>query len=459
MEAWWTDELARRGCVRSPAIALVELVAALLRIAIADAHATSVDAIECAPALAALTAEVADALADVARAEVIGEATWTRLIAILARRAATPRPARGALALALAHALDALFGSVFVDSFATARALAPGDAYPVLAFPAETLADDARARTLAELGARTGNPALRTPNDDRTRHLRIATDAFARYAVALVPLDPWLPPITEATRFAAAIPNQRVDEFCWRELAVDGRDVFYDVRPRDPDAQRRRLEAALAAARAADATLLVLPELAFTEAELDRLIAAGAFAAFPCAIAGSYHARTEGDAAGANVARVLAHGRELHRHHKFSDFHVHDRHEHLDRARHPPAITLLFGRHASLVVLICKDAMSTHVHDVVLALAPTVLAIPAMEPDCGDFERLAQRLAHEVQGFTVVASATARRGAIVGRPARLATVVAPDLPGPAVVVTTLDGAVQVIEITTRVAANATREDA
>ena len=56
-------------------------------------------------------------------------------------------------------------------------------------------------------------------------------------------------------------------------------------------------------------------------------------------------------------------------------------------------------------------------------LAPTLLLIPAMSEETADFELLAKRLAHDPQGFTLVACAGSKANAIFGRPSLKSSVI------------------------------------
>lgn len=103
-------------------------------------------------------------------------------------------------------------------------------------------------------------------------------------------------------------------------------------------------------------------------------------------------------------------------HRKFSDFYLGTCHEHLAREDGDAGFDLLISPRGTVVVLICKDAFG-EVGDLVQALAPTLLLIPAMSEETVDFEVLARRLAHDPQGFTLVACAGPKVNAIFGRPA------------------------------------------
>jgi hypothetical protein len=97
-------------------------------------------------------------------------------------------------------------------------------------------------------------------------------------------------------------------------------------------------------------------------------------------------------------------------------------HEHLGREDGEAGFDLLISPTCTVVVLICKDAFG-EAGDLVQALAPTLLLIPAMSEETVDFELLARRLAHDPQGFTLVACAGPKVNAIFGRPSLISTVI------------------------------------
>jgi hypothetical protein len=327
----------------------------------------------------------------------------------------------GIVAFETARCLDARFGRTFVDAFRArdGARLRAGDPVPIVAFPAERLTDADRAALLASLHPRTGDPRKRADAIDRTDHLRLAPPSVDVYRVRSTWVDPWLDAVGPATRFGALVTNHAPlhDDFTWAQYSAGSRAVFYDVAPRDLDEQRRRVEVALAEARARKVTIAVLPELCLTRRLFDQVAASGAFAGMPLVVAGSFHEPTIDNAPGENIAAVFAHGQEVFRHRKFSDFYMGDRHEHLDRADGVAGFDLLVGAKCTAVVLICKDAFG-EVGDLVQALAPTLLLVPAMSEDTSDFELLATRLAHDPQGFTLVACAGPKVNAVFGRPSR-----------------------------------------
>jgi len=331
----------------------------------------------------------------------------------------TPPLRPGAIAFVTARCLDARLGRTFVDAFRvrSGSRIRGGAPIPVVAFPAEHLNQHERDAVLAALGARTGDPRKRADAVDRTDHLRLAPAALDHLRVRSIWADPWLDAVDAETRFAAGVTNPAplTTEFRWQTYVVGSRSVFYGVEPRDIDAQRTRLEAVLAEARQEQATILVLPELCLTRGLFDELVQRGAFEGFSLVVAGSFHEPVASNAPGANVSVVFANGMQVFTHRKFSDFYLGACHEHLVRADGDAGFDLLVSPRGTVVVLVCKDAFG-EVGDLVQALAPTLLLIPAMSEETVDFEVLARRLAHDPQGFTLVACAGPKVSAIFGRP-------------------------------------------
>ena len=332
----------------------------------------------------------------------------------------------GVVAFATARCLDARLGRTFIDAFrirsgSTVRGGAP---IPVVAFPAEHLDKHERDAVLAALGPRTGDPRKRADAVDRTDHLRLAPAAFDQFRVRSIWADPWLDAVDLATRFGAGVTNHAAlaTDFRWDEYVVGTRSVFYGVAPRDVDAQRSRIEAALADARNRKATIVVLPELCLTQDLFDEFVQRGVFDDFSLVVAGSYHEIVAANMPGANVCAVFANGAHVFSHRKFSDFYMGARHEHLVREDGEAGFDLLLSPKCSVVVLICKDAFG-ETGDLVQNLAPTLLLIPAMSNETADFELLARRLAHDPQGFTLVACAGPKMNAIFGRPSLISPVI------------------------------------
>jgi predicted amidohydrolase len=456
----WRRLFKDNGCnPEADAVSTMQLTAACLRIARTQKDETRVDWRDAgkSAALSELTKAVIDVLkpaVDNIPAEQIRGEVACRLCDVLEAQTAGVL-GNGTLALVTAQCLDARHGAAFIDAFrppddqpGPSAPIRPGDPIPVLGVAAMgrtpargaqgTQPDeaaqpalDAHKALLAALAPRTGDPHKRADPVDRTRWLRLAPTELEQLQIRLVWADPWLEPITASTRFGAAVTNAGSPgtELTWRPLQIGTRMLFYDVTPRDLARQRQRLATVLADARDRNVSVLVFPELCVT-ADLHReLFTEPALAELPLVVAGSYHVQVEGDTPGANVSDVFAYGYRLHTHRKFADFYYDDpprsgnmRHEHLEPRVGSAGFDLLLGRDCSIVVLICKDVMGD-AGDVVRELAPTIVLIPAMSDEIADFERFADNLAADPQGFTLVACIGTGAHAIFGRPSKENTVV------------------------------------
>lgn len=412
-------------CVLDELAHVVDVTAALLRVANATPAATSADFRDAA--LAPESDRVRAALLD--RLPTPAEFVDAEALSGLAAALAISRLRPGLTALIGAHVLDAWAGHRFIDFFRDGRPrVQVGDPLPVIAFPSATLPPPAQKAVLRALGQPTSRPGNLTPLDDRTPRLRLAPPEVARFRIGLRWAEPHLDPVAPAWRFAAAVTNRVVeDEFCWQRYHHGGRPLFYEVAPRDVAAQRARLHDAIDEAVRRQATVLVLPELCATQALADELTTSGRLAPLPLVALGSFHEATAPATPGRNRCRVLARGVELITHDKFSDFHLEDagdapgdpavrRHEHLIADDATAGFDLLISAANAVVVLICKDALDARVAALVQELAPTVVLVPAMSPKTRPFETLAERLADVPQAFTLVAAVTDEHAAIFGRP-------------------------------------------
>ena len=357
----------------------------------------------------------------------------------------TDQVRHGVVAFVTARCLDARLGRTYVDAFRVRSGIRlwAGAPVPVVSFPSEYLIKEKRDAVLAALGPRTGDPRKRADAVDRTDHLRLAPGSLDQLRVRTIWADPWLDAVDGATRFCAAVTNHAPlpDDFRWMTYLIGSRHVFYGVEPKDAHIQRGRIEAALDHARRERATIVVLPELCLTHALFTELVQRGVFDDFPLVVAGSYHEPVAPNAPGANVCHVFANGVRVFSHHKFSDFYMGECHEHLARQDGEAGFDLLVSPRCTAVVLICKDAFGD-IGDVVQNLAPTVLLVPAMSDETVDFELLATRLAHDPQGFTLVACAGSNANSIFGRPSRKDTVITGRVAAPGCEVYTPGGRVK-----------------
>lgn len=427
----WGDRLRASGVPAVPLVHVVDLVTALLRIANATPAATKAD-----HRRAELHGEIGlleDAIVDALRAhdsEYVDDAIVEAVASALDARALAP----GIAALTAAHVIDARLGARFIDYFRPTsdgsrdRHLRAGDPIPVVPFPAETVSPSQRDDVLRVMGRRSGNPDFRTTPDDRVAHLRLAPAGIEEWHVLLRWADPHVEPIGADCRFAAGITNGDFQgDFQWERYEVQGRPMFYAVTPRRPDDQLGRLRGVLAEALDREAKVLVLPELCATGEMIASLRRSPELARIPLAALGSYHDEVEPGAPGRNRCHVIAHGREIAVHEKFTDFHYDDggtrRHEHLV-ADETSGFSLLVSPQCTVVPLICKDALDVRVQELVRTLAPTLVLIPAMSEDVEGFLALARMLRDDPQSFTIVSCITPGAAGVIGRPTRKRYVIA-----------------------------------
>ncbi len=285
------------------------------------------------------------------------------------------------------------------------RSVAPGDAWPITESPAKCYQ------------VPTGNPASRGRSADRGEWLTLVPEHLAGVDVQLRWCGPWLPPLRRGLRIAVAVLAGSTDDFDFERLAPDDAPRFYNVRPRSPT-YWERIDRALAHAVRERAEILILPELSLTEELHARFVADPRVASIPLVVAGSRHLDVDGGAPGRNLTSVLSSGRLIAEHAKMSDFYFRDgdvdRYEHV---RPGTSMQVLLSEQASLLVLICKDALREDWQALVQKLAPRLLMIPAMTREVSDFTSFAERLARNPQAVTVVAN-IGERPAIVGRPSR-----------------------------------------
>lgn len=293
------------------------------------------------------------------------------------------------------------------------RRINPGEPWPIIESPARCY------------DAPTGNPASRGRAADRGEWMTLVPAHTAGVDVHLRWCGPWLPPLRRGARLAVAVLARSTADFDYDRVAPAAAPRFYNVRPRVAD-YWARVDSVLDHATRARADVLVLPELSLTEELHARFVADPRVAALPLVVAGSRHTAIAGDEPGRNLTTVLARGRVLAEHAKMSDFFFRDGevavYEHV---RPGTSMQVLLGEQASLLVLICKDALRDDWQALVQQLAPRLLLIPAMSRESADFTAFAERLARSPQAITVVAN-IGSSCAIVGRPCRQDPVIVGD---------------------------------
>lgn len=395
---------------------VTEVIAALLAVCRAEEAFISRE-----KALAAHFYPAADLDARLYR--LLGERTRERwpaavLGALAAELAASAPPLPGALvAFFAARWLERQFRALIIPYFrGVDREVAPGEPWPIVDSPA------------AHYPRPTGNPASRGRAADRGEWLTLAPASTAGLRLRLRWLGPHLPVVRAGTRIAiASLSRDPLADFTFDRLAPDGAPRFYGVRPVADDFGAR-VQAALAHARAARATITILPELALTDAEHAALLADPAIAELPLVVLGSRHVARplDSDAPGRNLATLVAHGRVVAEHAKMSDYFLRDggvhRYEHITPG---DTVEVLLSERLSLAMVVCKDLLRADWQNLIAQLAPRLLLVPAMSVEYADFLSFAERLARDPQAHTVVANAGPVQ-AIVGRPTREDPVIVAD---------------------------------
>lgn len=451
----WRERLRENGCNDGKHISVVEITAALLRIASNNLAQTKVDSAE--PDLSTEQDKLEKNINKILTAFfgrtpglLIGNTT---LNAICETLDASPLR-EGFAAFTVARMIDRHAGHLFIDAFRSAKGtrLKPGDPFPVVPFPCGRLPEAERKALLAKLRKRTGNPHTRRDSVDLTNHLRLAPTEQRGLCLRLDWADESLPSVCSETLFAFGITNTGPigDEYEWQQYSVGTRPCFYGVVPKQPREQEQRITEILHEAAYQKVTLTVLPELCLTPEILRSLNDKKLMSPLPLVIAGSYHQHAS-QGPGLNICDVYAFGELIHSHRKFSDFHFAEpgeanrRHEHLQREEETSGFTLLLGSRSTAVVLICKDAIGD-AGELVQKLAPTMVLVPAMSQETSDFERLARDLAHDPQAFTLVACAGPKTHVIYGRPVEHNQVISESLPAEGLVIADLSGEMRPLTI-------------
>lgn len=408
-EAWATRQTALAPLVEDlrgrPVKHVTEIAAALLRIC--RAHAAFIDLNKTEPAfhrpLLALEARLRLRFAQWVRPR--WPAFELGALAEELEHAATVVPAP-LVAWQAARWLERRWARHLVGYFIDHdRSVLPGDPWPITESPARCYA------------LPTGNPANRGRAADRGEWLTLVPEQLAGVDVRLRWCGPWLPPLRRGLRIAVAVLSRTTDDFDIDRLDPADAPRFYRVRPRSPT-YWERIDRALAHAIEARAEILILPELSLTEELHARFVADPRVASIPLVVAGSRHTAVDADEPGRNVTSVLSSGRLIAEHAKMSDFFFRDGEvERFEHVRPGTSIQILLSEQASLLVLICKDALRDDWQHLVQKLAPRLVMIPAMSRESADFAAFAERLARNPQTITVVANIGAKR-VIVGRPCR-----------------------------------------
>jgi len=306
----------------------------------------------------------------------------------------------------LAEALDAVLGPRFLPMYlGRSTRLRPDDPLP-------TPHPDWRRLTPSP----SSDPWALDGRLDALPHLRLA-GSWAREVEVTLDGDwrTWhaLPQLGAGDRLACAVPNESLGEFHIGRGTVEGRPVFFDVRPLAGDAdQGARCIALLELAAAHRCRVVVFPELAVPKGALEAMARwLSAQDQVELVVAGSRHRRARGGA-WHNESQILFAGwRERRKHRKFRPFAFHDadgdgrvrRSEHL--AASPARIRAYLSPAWTTVVLVCKDLVVEPVPRLLAELRANLVLVPALSFKMDAFRTAACDVATWAQGVALVANA------------------------------------------------------
>lgn len=345
--------------------------------------------------------------------------------------AGAPAEGRSGLEALVAHklalALEEAFGARFFDHLAAggARVLGPDD---MLAFASAFR--DAKGAFRRAYGADLApDPARLAQRPDSLRaYGRLAPQVPHAARLRWVPTWTVLDDLTPASTVVAVLPGTFDELEVPVEEHPEGRR-FFGVRPRDPARRLAIAEELVAKADAADAHVVLLPEVSLHEAGVEALArwVETEARSIRVAVCGSAHRAPEG--VRENVALIAAarEGTDYARAEQpklvpfvmriGQDAIVEDI-QHAGRV-----LTFLSGRRFSLLVVICMDLIDQDLSRLAHDLRPSLVLVPACTATTGPFESVARDLAARSQAHVVIANQRAEgRGepdaALVARPRR-----------------------------------------
>lgn len=219
------------------------------------------------------------------------------------------------------------------------------------------------------------------------RGIRVVFDA--RFSVPLAAV------LTDLQQIVTVHPNAELSE-----LVVPTGTLFHGVRPADVDRQGGLLTEALARS-IAEGVVVVLPELAVTEALVDEMQATlDRFSGSCLVVAGSYHAVEEGKQVNVSCA-LLPEIRARLAYHKRVPMEGKRTKEAITPGEEVRVWTAGLWRFA---IAICKDAIAPGPQELLARLGVNLLAVPAMTPKVDAFTGAVGRLVNQTQGFVAVAN-------------------------------------------------------
>ena len=327
----------------------------------------------------------------------------------------------------LALALEEAFGPRFFDHLAAggARLLGPDD---LLAYASPFR--DAQGAFRRAYGADLAPDPARLANrpDSLRAYGRLAPPVPHAARLRWAPTWTVLDDLTPGSAVVAVLPGTFEELEVPLEEHPEGRR-FFGVRPRDPARRLAVAQQLVAKADAADAHVVVLPEVCLHEAGLEALASwvESEARSIRVAVCGSAHRESSG--ARENVALIAA-ARESSDYAraeqpKLVPFAMRLRGETIveDIQHAGRTLTLLSGRRFSLLVVICMDLIDQDLSRLAHDLRPSLVLVPACTATTGPFESVARDLAARSQAHVVIANQRAEgRGepdaALVARPRR-----------------------------------------
>jgi hypothetical protein len=315
---------------------------------------------------------------------------------------------------ATAEALDEALAPLIVGSFR--GQCGSLSTFPLIPYPERSLTV---ALGVERLSTR---PDTVEPPIDRTSRFGLRPAELAGADVTLDwRLEDLLAPLKHTPGLSVGDPGTPLKEMHIERYEVDGRDVFYDVRPRDAPGHRARVVELVELARSQGCRVLVFPELSVDEHTLDVLRRT---AERPLVlIAGSRHAPAQARGPGENVA-VFFVGSAERSHIKYRPFEFADRDECGDVVRRTEHLAsrntsfTIFMSHAwSFSVLICKDFLSTETQRLLTDLQVRLILVPTFSMETEDFRVGVENLAMHGQALTVIANEP-EAGSWFGHPIR-----------------------------------------
>jgi 8-oxo-dGTP pyrophosphatase MutT (NUDIX family) len=319
--------------------------------------------------------------------------------------AAALEPIDGVPTVVVAHALagfvDARYGDTFAASFRRRSPYQPavGDPMPL---------DSPDLRTV--MAMRPTSPPWRLANRlDETRRVRLAGEWAVQFRVVFdySLFDALAGVVTADTLIATCHPNRGLVDF---DLSRTGDGRTFPVRPADPQRQRAEINRLIAAAVAAGASIVVLPELSITESlgeELrDWVRRPGKLRLL---VAGSYHHQDRNDTNGGAARRrntaicwVRGHDGPL----------VHDKHspaeapiaEDIQPLGWPELRIYVTADGWHLAVAICRDLLNPQAVNALAEAGANVVLVPAMSETLVPFGGPVAHLVGARQAIVAVAN-------------------------------------------------------